>query len=76
MGQKVVYVTERAVFELRPEGFTLIEIAPGVDLKKDILDKMPFKPKIAPELREMNSRIFLEEPMGIATNFLTYEKIR
>ncbi len=76
VGQKVVYVTERAVFELRPEGFTLIEIAPGVDLKKDILDKMSFEPKIAPELREMNSRIFLEEPMGIATNFLTYEKIR
>lgn len=41
-GQKVVYVTERAVFELQPDGLCLTEIAPGVDLQTDVLDRIPF----------------------------------
>jgi propionate CoA-transferase len=64
-GQRVLYITERAVFELRKEGMTLIETAPGLDLQKDILDQMGFKPLIATDLRPMDSRIFLEGPMGI-----------
>lgn len=40
--QTVIYVTERAVFELRPEGLTLIEVAPGIDLHKDVLERLPF----------------------------------
>ncbi len=65
VGQRVLYITERAVFELRKEGVTLIETAPGVDLQKDILDQMGFVPHIAPDLRLMDQRIFLEKPMGI-----------
>jgi len=57
-GRKIVYVTERAVFELRPEGLTLIEIAPGLDLEKDVLSMMNFKPVIASDLKEMPKEIF------------------
>ena len=42
-GQHVIYVTERCVFELKPEGLTLIEVYPGIDAQKDIFDKLPFK---------------------------------
>lgn len=64
-GQQVKYVTERAVFELRPEGVTLTEIAPGVDLEKDVLAQMEFKPIISPDLKSMDPRIFRDAPMGI-----------
>lgn len=63
--QHIIYITERAVFELRPEGVTLTEIAPGADLKRDILDKMEFKPLISPNLKLMDSRLFLPEVMGM-----------
>lgn len=65
-GQKVLYVTERAVFELRDGVFTLTEIAPGIDLQKDVLDQMEFVPAIAEDLKEMDPRLFMEEKMGIA----------
>ena len=42
-GQHVIYVTERCVFELKPEGLTLIEVYPGIDAQKDIFDRLPFK---------------------------------
>ncbi len=64
--QPVLYITERAVFELRPEGVTLIEIAPGIDLQTQILDQMDFKPQIAENLKTMDERIFREEKMGLA----------
>lgn len=63
--QNVLYVTERAVFVLTKEGLMLTEIAPGIDLEKDILQLMDFKPLISPELKTMDSRIFFEKPMGI-----------
>ncbi len=53
IGQEVMYVTERCVFRLTPEGLELSEIAPGVDLEKDILSQMPFRPLLAPELKMM-----------------------
>ncbi len=57
-GQKVVYITERCVFVLTKEGLELTEIAPGVDLQRDILDKMDFMPIIKGQPRLMDGRIF------------------
>lgn len=64
-GKLVTYVTERAVFELRATGLTLTEIAPGVELEKDILAHMDFKPLIAEDLKLMDARIFRDEVMGL-----------
>lgn len=63
--QKVLYVTERAVFELIKGKLTLIEIAPGVDLEKDVLGQMEFKPVISDDLKLMDERLFRPEVMGL-----------
>jgi acyl CoA:acetate/3-ketoacid CoA transferase len=47
----VIYVTERAVFELTADGLQLIELAPGVDLVRDVLERMPFEVAVHPSLR-------------------------
>lgn len=64
-GQQVTYITERAVFRLVDGGIMLTEIAPGVDLEKDILAHMEFRPLIAENLAMMDKRIFREEKMGL-----------
>ena len=56
--QPVWYVTERAVFELTNGGLMLIEIAPGIDLEKDILARMAFRPLVSDNLKTMNRFIF------------------
>jgi len=69
--QEALYITERAVFKRGTNGLELIEIAPGVDLEKDILDQMSFKPEISPGLKTMDARIFREEPMEIKSDLKT-----
>jgi len=64
-GQKALYVTERAVFQLTRQGMELIEIAPGIDLERDILQQMEFAPLISPEFKLMDSRIFIDRPMNL-----------
>lgn len=64
-GQPVLYITERAVFALTSEGVELKEIAPGVDLERDILAHMDFKP-IMRDVQLMDSRMFREEKVGMA----------
>ena len=63
--QKAVYITERCVLTLTSEGMVLVEIAPGIDLHKDILDQMDFKPIIREPLGIMDSRIFCSGRMGL-----------
>jgi propionate CoA-transferase len=65
-GQTVYYITERCVFELTEEGLKLIEIAPGVDLERDILDQMEFTPLVPDVVPKMDATIFREEPMGLS----------
>lgn len=64
-GQNMLYVTERAVFKLTKDGPMLIEIAKGVDLQKDILDQMEFKPLIAENLRYTDTAIYAEGAFGL-----------
>lgn len=69
-GQTVLYITERCVFRLVESGLELIEIAPGVDLDKDILSLMEFRPVISPKLKIMDARIFRDEPMNLRPDIL------
>lgn len=61
----VLYITERAVFKLSQDTIELIEIAPGVDLEKDIFARMDFVPLISPSLKMMDASIFNENTMGL-----------
>ncbi len=64
--QTILYVTERAVFQLINHKVTLIEIAPGIDLEKDILANMDFKPEVSPNLKLMDAGIFNETWGGLS----------
>ena len=68
--QPVLYVTERCVFELTGEGLELVEVAPGVDIERDILAQMEFRPIIRRDPAIMDKRIFLNEPMGLREDLL------
>ena len=64
-GQNVYYVTERCMFKINEDGPELIEVARGIDLQKDILDKMEFAPKISPNLAEMPTCIYRDGKFGL-----------
>ena len=69
LGTPVLFVTERCVFQLTRDGLRLTEIAPGIDVQRDILDRMAFTPQVdVPDL--MDARIFAPEPMGLRVELL------
>jgi propionate CoA-transferase len=70
-GQSVLYVTERCVFKLGPDGLELTEVAPGIDIERDILALMDFKPVISRDPIAMDSRIFREEAMDLRSDMLS-----
>jgi propionate CoA-transferase len=69
-GQPVLYITERCVFRLVPQGLEVIEIAPGIDLERDVLAQMSFKPMVSPHLKMMDARIFQPAPMGLRNDIM------
>ena len=69
--QPVLFITERCVFSLTGKGMALIEIAPGMDLEKDILGCMDFKPIVSETLKPMDPRIFKAEAIGLKDDILT-----
>jgi len=64
-GQPVRYITERCVLQLADHGLEVIEIAPGVDLERDVLAPLPFRPAVSPALRTMDAAIFCPGRMGL-----------
>ena len=70
-GQRVLYVTERCVFVLRPDGLELVEVAPGIDIERDILRLMDFKPLIPRDPALMDARIFRDDLMELRERLLT-----
>ena len=68
-GQPVLYVTERCVFRLAPGGLELVEVAPGIDIDRDILAHMQFAP-IVKDPRPMDVGIFAPQPMGLRERML------
>lgn len=64
-GKNALIITERAVFKATKDGLTLIEIAPGIDLEKDILQQMEFEPIVPKNIKLMDCRIFTESKMNL-----------
>jgi propionate CoA-transferase len=68
-GQRVHYITERAVFELGDGQVTLVEIADGLDPETDVIAHMGFVPQISNDLTIMDGRVFADGVMGLAEEF-------
>jgi len=65
-GQDIVYVTERCVLRLEREGLTVTEIAPGVDLERDVLAQSEFPLRVSPTLKQMDAALFRPAPIGLS----------
>ena len=65
-GRSVLYITERCLLQLGDGGLELVEIAPGVSLERDVVARMGFRPRISPDLREMDPAIFTDAPLGLS----------
>jgi len=74
-GQEVIYVTERAVFRLDGSGLALVEVAPGIDVERDIVAQMGFRPAISADLRDMDARLFRPDPMGLGDEIMKKPRI-
>lgn len=68
-GQPVVYITDRAVFRLTKEGIVLSEVAPGIDTKRDVLDRIGFRVRVSERLQTMDARLFRAAVMGLQSEF-------
>jgi len=73
-GQRTLFVTERAVFEITPDGPVLIEIAKGIDLQRDVLALMEFEPIISNHLSLINAEIYKDGPFGLSKYFKLNEQ--
>ena len=67
-GRLALFVTERAVFRVGPKGLELIEIAPGVDVERDVISNMGFHPLVSRDLKTMDARIFRPRLMGLSAD--------
>jgi propionate CoA-transferase len=65
-GRIAIFVTERAVFDITPDGLRLIEVAPGIDIERDVFAHMAFRPSVSEKLVTMDVRLFDPAPMGLA----------
>jgi propionate CoA-transferase len=70
LGQPVLYVTERCVFELTPQGLRLAEVAPGIDIERDILAQMDFRPILEPPPALMPACVFTPAKMDLRRRLL------
>ncbi len=68
--KEILYVTERAVFRLTNEGLVLEEIAPGLELDKDVLSKMQFRPVVKSSVSAMDEKLFREGKMGLRNDIM------
>lgn len=75
LGRPVLYVTERCVLALTPEGVELVEVAPGVDLERDVLAHMGFRP-IVNDPKPMDAAIFTDAPMQLRSRLLDLDLAR
>lgn len=65
-GQQILYVTEAGVFGLDGQGLVLLEIAPGVDIERDLIPQMGFAPRVSANLKTMPAELFVDAPMPAA----------
>lgn len=75
-GQQVQYVTERCVLELRDEGLTVVEVAPGVDLQRDVLDRAEFRLHVADQVAVMDAALFDPAPIRLQLGATAVETLR